>query len=319
MTLVSASLARELERFGPVRENEPLSRRTSWRIGGPADVHLIVKDEASLAAAVQAAWNAGTPVFILGSGSNVLIGDGGIRGLVIENNTMQTQKLAEDPECGLLLRVASGMPLAKIGIQMCKAGWQGLEWAVGIPGTVGGAVVSNAGAHGGVTAAIVESVRVLTRTHGIIDLPAAELGFGYRTSKFLTVWRHEGTPPVILSVDFRLAAAPLDELKARSAEHTAYRKATQPNQPSCGSVFTNPPGESAGRLIDQLGLKGRAIGKVQISPKHANFIVNLGNARAADAEALVLLARDEVKRAYGITLRPEVERVGEGLSGEWGE
>lgn len=319
MTLVSASLVSKLAPLGQVREHEPLSRRTSWRIGGPADLHLIMKEEAALIAAAQAAWDTDTPLFILGSGSNILVGDGGIRGLVIENWMQQTQELAADPERGLLLRVASGMPMAKIGIQMCKAGWQGLEWAVGIPGTVGGAVVSNAGAHGGVTAAIVEKVRLLTRDHGIIELAAGELGFGYRTSKFLTAWRHDGTPPVILSVDFRLPAASPGLLKQLSAEHTAYRKATQPNQPSCGSVFTNPPGGSAGRLIDELGLKGTTIGKVQISPKHANFIVNLGNARAADAEALVLLARERVRQAHGITLRPEVERVGEGLSGGWGE
>src|SRR5207248_496275 len=181
---------------------EPMARRTSWRIGGPADLHIVVKDEAALCGAVRAAWDADTPVFLLGSGSNILVGDGGIRGLVVENWAQGTSVLQEDPGQTLLLRVGSGMPMAKLGIQMSKAGWKGLEWAVGIPGTVGGAVVSNAGAHGGTTAALVESVCLLTRDRGIVEVPAAELGFGYRTSKFLTEWRHERAAPVILTVDF---------------------------------------------------------------------------------------------------------------------
>ncbi|MCX6023013.1 MAG: UDP-N-acetylmuramate dehydrogenase, partial [Chloroflexi bacterium] len=317
VTLVDNSLLAELERIGPVRRDYPLAARTSWKIGGPADLYLRVGSLASLCAAVRAGWESGTPVFLLGNGSNLLVSDLGIRGLVVEN-TAETVIELERTADELLVRVESGMPIAKLANRLARAGWAGLEWAVGIPGAVGGAIVSNAGAHGGVTSEVVVAVRLLTQHDGTIQLPAAELGFGYRSSNFLTKWRHEMGSRVVLSVDFRLRASAPDDVVRLAAQHKAHRNATQPvNQPSCGSVFTNPTGDSAGRLIEQAGLKGQRIGGAEISTKHANFIVNRGGARASDAEALIRLARSEVLRQFGVALRPEVERVGEGLSKEW--
>ncbi|MBI4496939.1 MAG: UDP-N-acetylmuramate dehydrogenase [Chloroflexi bacterium] len=313
--MIPHSLVRKLEGIGPVTRDEPLARRTSWRIGGPADLYLIARDRAQLVAALAAAWECETPVFLLGAGSNLLVGDGGIRGLVIENWAQDVTVLDEAPGRRLLVRVESGMPIARAAYRFSRAGWQGLEWAVGIPGTLGGAVVSNAGAHGGTTSEVVRAVRVMTHDEGEVELAAGELGFGYRTSNFLRLWRREGAGPVILSVDLELTAADPQALQGLVAQHTAYRRATQPSQPSGGSVFVNPPGHKAGWLIEHSGLKGHRIGDAQISEKHANFIVNRGRARAAEVQELICLARERVRATFGVALHTEIELVGEGAQG----
>ena len=313
--MISTALARELRRIGPAMEHELLSRRTSWRIGGPADYYLVAKTREQLVGALRAAWECETPVFLFGAGSNLLVGDGGIRGLVIENWTQDVTTLDEQPGARLLVRIESGMPLARAAHRFSKAGWRGLEWAVGIPGTLGGAVVSNAGAHGGTTSDIARSVETLSQEDGLVVLDPDQVGFGYRTSHFQRLWRTAGGCPAILSVDLELTPETPEKLMTLIAEHTAYRRATQPTQPSSGSVFKNPPGGSAGRLIDQCGLKGHRIGDAQISEKHGNFIVNRGHAQAAEVEALIAIARARVQAEFGIVLETEIELVGERAPG----
>lgn len=309
--MITAALRHTLKKMGPVAEDEPLARRTSWRIGGPADLYVVVKTREHLRRALAAAWECGTPVFLFGAGSNLLVGDGGIRGLVIENWTQEITVLEEQPNRRLLVRIESGTPIARAAHRFARAGWKGLEWAAGIPGTLGGAVVSNAGAHGGTTSDIARAVHVLTRDEGLVELAATAVGFGYRTSNFQRLWRLEGANPAILAVDVELTPEAPEQLQELVAEHTAYRRATQPTQPSSGSVFKNPPGNSAGRLIDQCGLKGQRSGDAQISEKHGNFIVNRGHAQAAEVETLIRLARERVLATFGVALETEIELVGE--------
>jgi UDP-N-acetylmuramate dehydrogenase len=211
-------------------------------------------------------------------------------------------------EIGPSVWAESGANLGVIARQAATKGFGGLEWAAGIPGTVGGAVVGNAGAHGGDLALVLELATILHRTEGKKDLTPGELAFGYRDS-----WlKHNRSDAVLLSARLKLANKPVAEIKAQMDTFLAYRRLTQPPGASMGSMFKNPPGNSAGRLIEAAGLKGKRIGNAQISPLHANFFLNLGEARAADVHELILQARQAVKEQTGVDLELEV-----GLVGEW--
>ncbi|MGC8837800.1 MAG: UDP-N-acetylmuramate dehydrogenase [Anaerolineae bacterium] len=299
------ALERSLAAMGlrPVRD-EPLSRHTTFRIGGPADLWVAVADPERLAEAVGVAGDMGVPVTLLGGGSNVLVSDRGIRGLVVQfHSPLGRPEVGEEGT----VRVPCGVPLAGLARWAVRQGLGGLEWAVGIPGTVGGAVLGNAGAYGGCMADALERVQVLERGGGRRWVERAEAGLGYRTSR----WKAASVRPMLLMAELRLQPAPAEVLQGRAERYQAERRARQPREPSAGSVFRNPEGLAAGRLIEEAGLKGVRIGGAVVSPRHANYIVNAGGALAQDVWALVEHIQEAVWKATGIHLEPEIERLGE--------
>lgn len=307
--MVARELVAELAALGPVREDEPMARHTTFGIGGPADVYLAAESTEALADAVARCHRYDTPLFILGSGSNILIGDRGIRGVTIENRATQIEGPQPDDD-GALFRAESGASLAALARRLARQGWAGLEWAAGIPGTVGGAVLYNAGAYGGCLADVLVDVRISNGEGGERQVPAAELGLTYRGSDF-TRGLLEGKS--VLSATFRLLPADAAELAQRLSELDERRLAAQPRGRNAGSIFKNTAEHPAWWLIDQVGLRGHSIGDAVVSPKHANFIVNTGHARAADVNALIELARERVMARFGLELDLEVALVGEGL------
>jgi UDP-N-acetylmuramate dehydrogenase len=300
---------------GALKESEPLSRYTSSRIGGPAEFLAVAETADQLAEMVRTAWRFGLKTFVMGSGSNILVSDSGIRGLVIVNRAQGI----EFREAGDLLtvRAESGAFYGVLAHQCVQRGWAGLEWAVGIPGTVGGAIYGNAGAHGGETGRHLRMAEILQPDGMVRTWTREEMAFGYRSS---ALKRHgadqtNGRVPtsIILAAEFEGTHADQQVLQLRVDELLARRKRTQPPGASMGSVFKNPPGDHAGRLLEAAGVKSKGIGNAEISGHHANFIVNLGNARASDVFALIHLAHEAVKDKFGIDLQLEVELVG-----EWG-
>ncbi|MFI5258727.1 MAG: UDP-N-acetylmuramate dehydrogenase [Candidatus Limnocylindrales bacterium] len=336
------ALASEISRQTGARvtRSEPLAGHTTMRVGGSADLLAIPRDVPGLVGLVRAAGGLGLPLTVLGRGSDVVIADAGIRGLVVLSRA-EGCRIA-----GRRLIAESGLPLARAAELAERAGLSGLEFGLAIPGTVGGAVWANAGAHGTDVAAVLESVTVLRAAGPETTEPVSSLALGYRDSRFkhnpeegsagapLAEEAHQAedaapaTQPVaaaaapsaapaspddlILSATFLLTPADPGEIKSRMNEVRRWRQEHQPlNRPSAGSVFRNPPGDSAGRLIDACGLKGRRIGGALISEKHANFIVNEGGATAADIRRLAELARREVRRQFGIELVYEIHFVGD--------
>ncbi|NLS77262.1 MAG: UDP-N-acetylmuramate dehydrogenase [Chloroflexi bacterium] len=290
---------------------ELLSAHTSFRIGGPADLFVPAQSVAELMQYVTLARGCGVPCFLLGLGTNILVADRGIRGLVIWNRSkgLQTDFVPGPSgavEC--IVRAESGLPLAQLAHYTARLGLAGLEWAAGIPGTLGGAVVNNAGAHDGDMSQVLRLVTILTPAGRVETWPAERLGLGYRSSCL----RAEGPGGhVVLSAEMVLQRQNATALLERIEGYQAQRQQKQPRRPSAGSVFANPPGDYAGRLIEAAGLKGRAVGDAQISPQHANFIVNQGQASAQDVLALIELARQEVLERFGVRLRLEIQLVGE--------
>jgi UDP-N-acetylmuramate dehydrogenase len=288
-------------RFGPrVKRDEPMSRHTSWHVGGPADVFFTPSDRADLLTFLEG-LPAGTPLFWLGLGSNLLVRDGGIRGVVIDTTGLDRLESIDDTH----LYAEAGVPCARIarrciGLQLGPA-----EFFAGIPGCLGGALFMNAGAFGGETWPRVRAVDVCDARGRERRRDAREFSWSYRRV----------VPPV--PGEFFLGA--VLEFERRPGltdeglrEMIARRKETQPiGEWSCGSTFTNPPGNHAARLIEAAGLKGTRIGDVMVSPKHANFLVNVDAATAADVERLVALVQQEVKRRYDVDLTPEFRTVGE--------
>ncbi|MBN1310516.1 MAG: UDP-N-acetylmuramate dehydrogenase [Anaerolineae bacterium] len=280
--------------------DEPLTRHSSARIGGPADALLVAKTGDDLRTAARLAWEHNVPLTILGSGSNVLISDAGVRGLVIHNRAAQ---VTFDDACVI---ADSGVGVTSLTRQCAQNDLSGFEWAVGIPGTLGGAVYGNAGAHGGDMSGIVVSIDMVT-PKGDITMSNAELAFQYRSS----VLKREPRPCLIECVTMRFIAAPSTDIEARMAEFNDHRKRTQPPGATIGSMFKNPPGDYAGRLIEAAGLKGKQAGGAQISKKHANFFLNTGDASAEDVKVLIDQARWDVWKQFGVELELEVELVGE--------
>lgn len=291
---------------GSIRLGEPLSRHTSFHIGGPADAWAGVSNEAELLACLAFAKSRGAALTLLAAGTNVLVKDGGIRGMVLV--------LGGDFEAfsvdGAKVRAGAAMNLALLARKTALAGLQGLEWAVGIPGSLGGALVMNAGAHGGEMKQVVRSVGL------VLDgrpetWPAEACGFAYRHSRFKDKDLAHGAL-VLTRAEMELTPAPVEGLKLRMDEALAKRKASQPlGIPNAGCVFKNPEGDSAGRMIEACGLKGRRHGGAEISPVHANFVVNTGGAKASDVLDLMEEARAAVKARFGVTLLNEVLVLGE--------
>ena len=288
-----------------LREHQPLARYTSARIGGPADALVDINTADELAEAAQTLWDLGLPFIVLGGGSNLLISDAGVRQVVLFNqaNAVRFEEGGGVPS----VWAESGAGLGVISRQAAAKSLGGLEWASGIPGTIGGAVFGNAGAHGVDISSTLEMATILHRTDGRKDWTAQDLDYEYRGS-----WlKHHPGQAVVLSATLALAKRPAAEIRAQMDTFLAYRRLTQPPGASMGSMFKNPPGDSAGRLIEAAGLKGKRIGNAQISSLHANFFLNLGDARAADVHALIREASDAVRKHSGIDLELEIELVGE--------
>lgn len=306
MTEMALSLLTQAEEEGlggRALVDEPLARHTSYRIGGPADLYVVVRREEDLLGWLTLARRQRVSYFVMGRGTNLLVADQGMRGIVIENRCRGVRSLTRSE--GILLQVQAGGSLSSLARRTAKEGLGGLEWAVGIPGTVGGAIVNNAGAYGGSIAQRLQRVTLLDNQGVLRRMAVSELELGYRTSRF------KGESSVILSADFALQAESADLLSERVASCERERRKSQPKEPSAGSVFKNPGGEYAGRFIEKAGLKGDRIGDAQISPLHANYIVNLGQARASDVAALVRLVRERVWQKHGTLLELEIELVGD--------
>ncbi|MGD8623851.1 MAG: UDP-N-acetylmuramate dehydrogenase [Anaerolineae bacterium] len=287
---------------GVVHRRAPLAPYTALRVGGPAELLVKVTTARALRQAVILARARDLPCRVLGGGSNVLVSDAGLRGLVLLN---RAGAITFGPD---RVRAESGAALSRLARRCVSRGLAGLEWAVGLPGTVGGAVVGNAGAWGGDVASVLARARVLEANGQVSDWPARRFHFRYRGSALKAP---AGPQIVVLDAEFDLAPADRQALEARLAEITARRKASQPSGATCGSVFKNPPGDYAGRLVEAAGLKGTRRGGAMISDVHANFVVNEGSATAADVKALIDLAQRAVQEKFGIALELEIELLGE--------
>ncbi len=315
-----AILAAFSARFGDrLRRNELLANHTTLRLGGPADIWLAVGSVTELVDAVTLAQQYDVAVFILGGGANLLISDAGIRGLVIENRARRVDFPATiGTEAGWKVHISteSGCILPNLVRRCAKRGLSGLEWAVGVPGTVGGAVVNNAGAYGGDIARNLVQAEMLSPTAERVWQPASWFEYDYRSSRLkrykLDRSRSVKTSNwVVLRAELQLTTAPLGEIDARLNAFNERRKASQPPGATIGSMFKNPPGDYAGRLIETVGLKGYRVGQAQISPVHANFFQNLGRATASDVMTLINTARNAVAAQLGVRLELEIEVIGE--------
>ena len=294
--------AAELAALGIAAEaNAPLHKRVWWRVGGVADLFAEVADLAALTAARRWAAERGVPWFLLGNGSNLLVADAGIRGLVVRLVGALADAVAADGQ----VVAGAGCRNAVLLARAERNGWTGLDALAGIPGTVGGAVRMNAGSLLGETGDTLVEVTVMQADGTLTTLPKAALALGYR---------HCSLPAGATVVQARFAQTSEDPaaVTARLRTFLDRRKATQPlDLPSCGSTFRNPPGDAAGRLIEAAGLKGFRVGGAEVSPKHANFIVNHGGATASDIDAVIRHVQHVVEAASGVALVPEVERVGD--------
>jgi UDP-N-acetylmuramate dehydrogenase len=283
---------------GEILAEEPLAPFTTWRIGGPAEVLAQPEDRDDLIRAVRWAVASGTPWRILGNGSNVLVRDEGVRGLVLRARKGLGRIVVD----GTRILAGAGASFPAVANLAASRGLAGIEFGAGIPGTIGGAVVMNAGWHEHEIGNVVESVEVLEVDGSVEILRHGQCEFAYRTSAFRGRWG------AILSAVLALRSDDPAAVAARLESYAASRKASQPTElPSCGSVFLKPEGDFAGRLIEQAGLKGARSGDVEVSPKHANFFVNLGSGTSADVLALVERVEREVRSRFGVTLVREFE------------
>ena len=298
---------------GAVQANQFLARYTALRIGGPAEVLVVADSVEAVRKAVTLAREHQVPCRVLGGGSNVLISDAGMCGLVVVNRARGVAfpaSLEQGTQTeGVSVKAESGASLSTVARQCVARGLAGLEWAANIPGTVGGALVGNAGAWGGDVASTLMQARVLGPDGVVEEWPAERFEYGYRTSRLK--YAQQAPKHIVLEAEFALHRGDREVLEAQVAGIVERRKATQPPGASCGSVFKNPPGDFAGRLVEASGLKGRRVGGAEISNVHANFIVNQGGATAADVKALIDLARGSVKEAFGVEMELEIELIGE--------
>jgi UDP-N-acetylmuramate dehydrogenase len=295
----------------------PLSRYTAARIGGPADALLSVEDAAELADAASRLWELHLPFVVLGGGSNILVSDSGVRGVVLLNHARQMRfDSAGDPPS---VWAESGTNFGLIARKAAGLGLSGMEWAVGIPGSLGGAVVGNAGAHGGDTAGnlFVATILQLPEMSLLGSHPVQEewsadqFDYDYRSSILKNSRRG-----VVLSARLHLGKSTPQAVQAVVDRYTEQRRRTQPPGASMGSMFKNPPGDYAGSLIDACGLKGTRQGDAEISGLHANFFINQGNATAKDVLTLMRIAQQAVKERFGIRLEPEIEFIGDWTADE---
>jgi UDP-N-acetylmuramate dehydrogenase len=281
-----------------VRQHEPMSRHTTMKAGGEADLLVVPQDIEELRRIVLAAHRTGLPVMVLG-GSNLIVQDGGITGVVVKLSRLNHIRLMGSNR----IEAEAGVLLPRLARAAARAGLSGLEFTIGIPGTVGGSIVMNAGTREGELAPRIESVTLMRPDGELLTLGREELRFRYR---------HAELPQgCVVSAQFALQPAPPAQIDATMTRMLGVRNATQPlHAPSAGCVFKNPQGDSAGRLIEAAGLKGYRIGDAQVSERHANFIVNRGHARANDILMLIRHVGRQVERQFGVTLELEVKIVG---------
>jgi UDP-N-acetylmuramate dehydrogenase len=293
----------DLQTQTPIRSNAPLAGLTSMRVGGAAEYFISPRTSTELADSLAWASDRHLPITIIGAGSNLLISDQGLSGLVI--CTRHLRGIEFDEQSGQVT-AASGEPVARLAMQAASHGWSGFEWAVGIPGTVGGLVVMNAGAQGGCAADCVVSVQTVTLTGETKLIYPQDLDFSYRTSALQT------SSQLVTGATFRFQTGGDPEAIAADTEaKLKVRHTTQPyHLPNCGSVFRNPLPQFAARLIQDAGLKGYQVGNAQVSELHANFIVNLGNAKASDIFSLIKHIKTVIRDRYGVVLETEVKMIG---------
>ena len=287
-----------------IRRQVPLTKLTSFKVGGPAELYVAPRSLNDLQASLSWADEQNQPVTLLGAGSNLLISDRGLPGLVVSSRYLRHANF-DDESCQLM--AGAGEPIARLAWKAAERGWSGLEWAAGIPGTVGGAVVMNAGAHKLCAADVLLDAHVLTSVRQQEIIENKQLGFQYRTSVL------QGSKQLVTQARFQLEPGHSpSEVMERTRSYLKHRHTTQPyNMPNCGSVFRNPGPKTAGWLIEQTGLKGYQIGEAQVAQRHANFILNLGHAKAHDIRRLIEHVQSQVEQQWSLLLHPEVKFMGE--------
>jgi UDP-N-acetylmuramate dehydrogenase len=292
------------ELFGEqLQEQVSLAPYTSARTGGLADTLVTVRTADELARVVQTCWEYALPFTLLGGGSNVLVSDAGVRNIVILNRAKAVEFC---PGAQPTIRAEAGTVFSNLAHRAAAKGLAGLEWAIAVPGTVGGAVYGNAGAFGGDTAQNLIRAEILSEA-GRAWWPVEKLEYGYRTS----ILKRGHVNAIVLTAEFALKNGDPAEIQAIAEQFTERRKATQPPGASMGSMFKNPPGDFAGRLIEAAGLKGTRIGNAEISPVHGNFFVNVGETKSSDIKKLIALTQKTVFEKFGVNLELEVELLGE--------
>jgi UDP-N-acetylmuramate dehydrogenase len=340
MTIDAETIYAELRPHfqGRVHRNESLARHCTFGVGGPADVWVSLDTSRELIDLARLCIERQWPLLLVGNGTNILYADAGVRGIV-GRITLNSYTIEDRGDGTALLLAEAGVSWPRLLNELAALGWGGLEFGPGIPGTLGGGVISNAGAHNSDLGEVLEWIEVLdarsaSALNNGVTVPMLrrylheELDLSYRHSRFRKDRRvgfdargYPIVPPrgliepaeIIVLLAIRLHREDPEKLRTMIEEYKQHRKRTQPPQKSAGSVFKNPPGDYAGRLIDQAGMKGTTHGKAQISKRHANFIINLGGASAADVVALIVTARNRVHERFGVDLELEVE-----LRGEWG-
>ena len=286
-----------------VKENVSLAPYTSARIGGPADIFITADTSAELARIVKLLWKHEMPFTLLGGGSNILVSDKGVRGVVVMNRAKAVKfHIGDQPS----VTVESGVVFSNLANRCASKGLSGLEWAATVPGTIGGAVYGNAGAFGGDMSGNLISTELLTE-NGKETLTVEQMGYGYRTS----VLKRGELKAIVLSAELALKNSTKEEVTVKIQQFSAHRKATQPPGASMGSMFKNPNGDYAGKLIEAAGLKGARIGNAEISPLRGNFFINHPNTKAEDIRALIQLVQKTVKEKQGVELELEIELIGE--------
>lgn len=291
-----------MDHFGSrLQKDVPLSNLTTAKVGGAARFFVIANSADELAADVSFLWSTNIPLLVLGSGANMLISDSGLDMVVVHN---KAKSITIDPSPSLTAE--SGAVLASVARQAALNGLTGLEWASTIPGTLGGAIYGNVGAHGGEMIKSLVLANILHRSKGLLSLTSEQMGYAYRSSEL----KRDPGNAVILSAQLAVQKGDVAAINAKMEENAAKRKNTQPPGASMGSTFKNPAGDYAGRLIESVGLKGTSIGGVQVSPVHANFLVNNGSASADDYRRLILLVQKTVQERTGIKLELEIELLG---------
>jgi UDP-N-acetylenolpyruvoylglucosamine reductase len=298
---IAGELAGRVSLATDICRDEPLAKHTTLRVGGPADVYVEPAAEADLAAVVKFCHERSLPFFVIGRGSNLLVRDGGVRGVVI---CLAQANFSRIEVAGERLRCGAGAKLKKVAVEAKRNGLTGVEFLEGIPGSVGGALRMNAGAMGGATFDVIESVRFMDHAGKIHERSRAKMPVEYRCCPLLK--NH-----IALGAVFKCQPAPREEIEKRMKAFSEKRWASQPSAPSAGCMFKNPPTIPAGKLIDELGLKGTRVGGAVVSAEHGNFIVNEGSATARDILELIAVLKQHAKAGRGIELQTEVEIIGE--------
>jgi UDP-N-acetylmuramate dehydrogenase len=312
ISVIQAIHSRFREVYGDrFKLDAPLARLTSARVGGTAEMLVTVESANELQMAVEMAYAQNIPYFILGGGSNILVADGGVRGLIILNKARAVH--FRHTGSSVVCTVESGMNLSSLARQCIVKGLAGLEWAIGIPGTVGGAVAGNSGAHGGDMSGTLLAATIWEPGYGARIYSTDEMAYGYRDSTLKREQGQQRPRRAVLSAELEFKPESVEVLMARADGFTAHRKQTQPAGATVGSMFKNPEHYYAGYLIDAAGLKGLRVGGATISDKHANFFVNDEGATAEDVRSLIAEAWHAVREQFGVELELEVELVGNWL------